>query len=204
MERTALLTDDEIVALCAAAGQPWPIGLPTVEPTSEELTRAGVRGMRSLLVRRLTGSDAEQPGFRPNQMIAEDVEAFLRATERIGIYVAPADNHDAIGGASISTGRTPDGWIIDTVTAAGVHALRAGTASEAAETVLTLAEAAYSGEAFAGDDPPDQWVCVIRFGPDAANHIVLSSGSATGVVDGDPVQDWDPALIRNAFGAPAA
>lgn len=40
--------------------------------------------MRSLMVRRLAGGDAERPGVRPHEMIARDVAAFLDATERVG------------------------------------------------------------------------------------------------------------------------
>ena len=200
MEDSALLTDDEIVALCAADGRPWPLNLATVEPTVEEFTRAGVRGMRSLLVRRLAGSNADAPGVRPNELIAKDVSAFLRATERVGAYIAPASDHAALGGAAVTAARADDGWVMDTSTAAGVHALRAVTADEAATTVLALAESAYRGELFDDAENGAEWVCVIRFGPDAQNVVALSSGSASGHIDGDEVHDWDPDLVRGLFG----
>lgn len=199
MEETALLTDDEIVALCAADGRPWPLSLVTVEPTTEELTRSGIRGMRSLLVRRLTGSNADAPGVRPNELIARDVSAFLDATERVGAYVAPASDHSTLGGASVSAARKEHGWVVDTSTAAGVHALRAATDEEAADAVLTFAESAYSGELFAGVDDRDAWVCVIRFGPDAQNTVALGPGTVSGTIDGDALTSWDPALVRGLF-----
>ncbi|CAM3656785.1 hypothetical protein H7J08_08520 [Mycobacterium frederiksbergense] len=197
MEDTALLTDDEIVALCAADGRPWPLNLTTVEPTAEDLTRAGVRGMRSLLVRRLAGGNADAPGVRPHEWIARDVSAFLGATERVGAYVAPASDHSTLGGAAVSAARADDVWVLDTSTAAGVHALRIATAHEAADAVLALAESAYSGSLFENADA--QWVCVVRFGASAQNTIAVASGSVTGTVDGAPVTSWDPDYVRSLF-----
>ena len=198
MEETALLTDDEIVALCAADGRPWPVGLTTVEPTAEDLARAGARGMRSLMVRRLAGSDADQPGVRPHQLIARDVAAFLDATHRVGAYIAPASDHSVLAGAAVTAARTPDGWVMDTATAAGVHALRAASAEEAAAAVLDLAQKTYSGEVFAArTTEASDWVCVVRLG--AENVITIGHGSVAGVVDGSPVRTWDEALIRSEF-----
>ncbi|MGV0715827.1 hypothetical protein ABQE93_10515 [Mycolicibacterium sp. XJ662] len=198
MEQTALLTDDEIVAVCAADGRPWPVGLATVEPTAEELSRAGMRGMRSLMVRRLAGGDADKPGVRPHAMIARDVAAFLDATDRVGAYIAPASDHSVLGGAAVTAARTAEGWVVDTATAAGVHALRVASSDEATSAILELAEKAYSGELFAGETEA-VWVCVVRYGPDGENMLTIESGSVTGVVDGSPVESWDPERIRAAF-----
>lgn len=199
MEDTALLTDDEIVALCAADGRPWPLSLMTVDPTTEELTRAGIRGMRSLLVRRLAGGNADKPGVRPHELIARDISAFLDATERVGAYIAPASDHSILGGGAVTAARKGDGWVLDTSTAAGVHALRTATATEAADAVLALADSAYSGSLFKDLDANGEWVCVIRFGDDAANTIALASGSVSGTVNGATITAWDPGFIRGLF-----
>lgn len=200
MDDTALLTDDEIVALCAANGRPWPVGLSTVEANAEELTRAGMRGMRSLMVRRLAHADAEQPGMRPHEMIANDVAAFLDATTRIGAYIAPASDHSVLGGASVTVARTDGGWVVDTATAAGVHALRVASVDEAAAAIIGLAEQSYSGALFADDDDDDaSWVCIVRYGSGGRNLLAVGSESVTGTVDDTPVTSWDPALIRAAF-----
>lgn len=199
MEETALLTDDEIVALCAADGRPWPLSLMTVEPTTEELTRSGVRGMRSLLVRRLTGSNADAPGVRPNELIARDVSAFLDSTERVGAYIAPASDHAVLAGAAVSAARKEDGWVVDTSTAAGIHALRAATDDEAAGAVLAFAESAYDGRLFEDADDAAAWVCVIRFGPNSKNTVALGPGTASGSIDGHPLTGWDPAIVRRLF-----
>ncbi|UUO01143.1 hypothetical protein M4D79_21195 [Mycolicibacterium novocastrense] len=199
MEDTALLTDDEIVALCAADGRPWPLSLTTVEPTTEELTRAGVRGMRSLLVRRLAGGNAETPGVRPHELIARDVAAFLDASERVGAYIAPSSDHSVLAGAAVTAGRSNDGWVLDTSTAAGVHTLRMVTDQEAADAVLALAESAYHGNLFDDSDVDGAWVCVIRFGPAAENTIALRKGFVAGSVDGGPVDTWEPERVRRLF-----
>lgn len=199
MEETALLTDDEIVALCAADGRPWPVGLTTVEPTAEELSRAGMRGMRSLMVRRLAGGDADKPGVRPHEMIARDVAAFLDAADRVGAYIAPASDHSVLGGAAVTAARTSDGWVVDTATAAGVHALRAASADEATNAVLELAQKTYTGELFGNDTEASQWVCVVRYGADAENVLTISPGSISGVVSGSTVETWDADRIRAAF-----
>jgi hypothetical protein len=199
VDDTALLTDDEIVALCAVDGRPWPVGLTTVDATAAELTRAGMRGMRSLMVRRLAHHDADAPGMRPHQLIADDISAFLDSTDRIGAYIAPASDHSVIAGASVTAARTPAGWVVDTTTAAGVHALRQASGDQAADVVVGLIEQAHNGALFATDEERTAWTCVVRFGPGLANVIAVSHGSATGTVDGTPVGDWDPATLRSLF-----
>lgn len=201
MEDVALLTDDEIVALCAADGRPWPLGLNTVAMTAEELTRAGMRGMRSLMVRRLAGGNAEAPGVRPHQMIADDIAAFLDAADRVGAYLAPASAPTELGGAAVTAARARDGWILDTVTAAGVHALRQASTDEAITAVLELAEQTYSGMFFSDDTDRAAWVCVLRFGSNAQNAITIGYQSATGEVNGAPVNSWDKQLVLDAFAA---
>jgi hypothetical protein len=123
--------------------------------------------MGSLMVRRLAGGDADKPGERPHEMIARDVAAFLDATDRVGAYIAPASDHSVLGGAAITAARTPNGWMVDTATASGVHALRAASAEEANNAVLELAEKAHSGELFVDTAEASAWVCVVRYGSDA-------------------------------------
>jgi hypothetical protein len=198
VDETALLTDDEIVALCAVDGRPWPLGLTTVDSTAEDLTRAGMRGMRSLMVRRLAHSDADKPGMRPHQMIADDVAAFLSATSRVGVYVAPISDHSVMAGASVTAARTASGWVVDTATAAGVHALRPASAEEAGDAVLELVTRAHGGTLFT-DEESLTWICVVRYGADARNTLIVGEGSVTGTVDGSPVTEWDLELLRGEF-----
>jgi len=200
METTALLTDDEIVALCIADGRPWPLGLSTVEATTEELAKAGIRGMRSLMVRRLAGGDAEKSGMRPNELIANDVAAFLDAANRIGAYIAPAADPSKLGGAAVTAAQTGSGWVVDTATAAGVHALRRATVEEACVAVLELAENTYNGTFFEDEQRRAEWICVLRFGPTAGSALTIGHGKASGQVDGSAVQGWNPDVVRAAFG----
>jgi hypothetical protein len=189
MDDAALLTDDEIVALCAVDGRPWPVGLITVGTSAEELGRAGMRGMRSLMVRRLAAVPSDGSGARPHEDIVRDVAGFLDASRRIGAYVAPAQDHSALAGASVTAAQTRDGWLLDTATAAGVHALRHASTDEAAAAITEIAEKARSGELFNRTPDPAAWVCVVRFGSDDA---IAVSGSGS---DG-----WDPGRIKDAFG----
>lgn len=199
MEDVALLTDDEIVALCAADGRPWPIGLNTVETTAQELSRAGMRGMRSLMVRRLAGGDAEAEGVRPHEMIARDVAAFLDATDRVGAYMARASDPAVLGGAAITAARTDTGWILDTATAAGVHALRQASTEEVTVAVLDIAERIYEGTLFTEEPDRAAWVCVLRFGSDAQNTLAIGHQSVTGEVNGAPVNRWNKQLVLDAL-----
>lgn len=189
MDDAALLTDDEIVALCAVDGRPWPVGLTTVGTSAEELSQAGMRGMRSLMVRRLAAVPSDGSGARPHEDILRDVAGFLDAPRRIGAYVAPAQEHAVLAGASVTAAQTRGGWLLDTATAAGVHALRRASADEAAAAITEVAEKARSGKLFNHAPDPNAWVCVVRLGPDEV--IALSGSGADG---------WDPARIKDAFG----
>jgi len=191
MDEAALLTDDEIVALCAVDGRPWPLGLITVGATTAEMVAAGMRGMRSLLVRQLATEAADGSGVRPHESLARDVVGFLDATRRVGAYVAPASDHSVLAGAAVTAAQTSDGWLLDTVTAAGVHALRRASADESAGAIVELVEQAYSGTFFDSADDPTAWVCVVRYGQDPAEVIAVGKGS--------PAHGWDASLIRDVF-----
>jgi hypothetical protein len=198
MNEASLLTDDEIVALCAIDGRPWPLGLITVGSTAEELTRAGMRGMRSLLVRQLA-IQVDGSELRPHEVLARDIVGFLGATRRIGAYIASASDHSALAGAAVTAAQTSDGWLLDTVTATGVHALRRTSADDAAATVADMAEQAYDGLLFNDADDPAAWVCVVRHGLDSENAFAVGKGILHGAVDGSAVENWDAGPIRDAF-----
>jgi hypothetical protein len=180
MDEAMLLTDDEMVALCIIDGRPWPLGLMTVGTTSDELTQAGLRGVRSLLVRRLlTGSKGADA--LPDPTVAREVAAFIGAETRVGAHVALAADRSVLAGASVNAALTADGWLLDTATADGIHALRRVSADDAAATVIDFVEAVHASHDGGGQD------------------VVASI-----VVAGSPVQEWNPALIREAFGAEGA
>jgi len=191
MDEAALLTDDEIVALCAVVGRPWPVGLITVGATTEEMVAAGRRGMRSLLVRQLASEAADGSGVRPHEILTRDVMGFLDATRRVGVYIAPASDHSVLAGAAVTAAQTSGGWLLDTVTAAGVHALRRASTDESAGAVIELAKQAYSGTLFSSADDPAAWVCVVRYGQGSTEVIAVGKGS--------PEHGWDPSLIHDVF-----
>lgn len=198
MDGTVLLTDDEVVALCVLDGRPWPLGLITVDATAADLARAGARGLRSLFVRQLlVGADGVT---RAESTLAAVLSAFLDAKDRVGAYVAPAVDHSVLGGMSVGAARTDTGWLLDTVTADGVHAFRYATADAAASTVRALAQKAYTGELFGAQTG---WVCVLRFGVDGQNSVAVARQVATGVVDGVAVDGWTDQFVTTAFAAPS-
>ncbi len=177
-----LLTDDEVVALCAIDGRPWPLGLLTVGSSPDDLTQAGLRGVRSLLVRKLMTRSTD--GTRsPHPLLVREVAAFIAATDRVAAHIAPAAGHDILAGASVTAARTADGWLTDAATADGVHSLRRVSADEACTAVVDFVEAAL-------DEARGGMVCVVRRGPAGRDAIVVSQRSA-----------WNPDVVREALGA---
>lgn len=173
-----LLTDDEVVALCAIGGRAWPLGLITVGSSPEDVTQAGLRGARSLAVRKLMTQSAD--GTRsPEPSLAREVAAFADAADRIAAHIAPAADHNFLAGASVTAARTADDWLLDAATADGVHALRRQSADEAATAIVDFVEAVL-------DAARDGVVCVVRSGQDAT---AVSDRSA-----------WNPEAVREAFG----
>jgi hypothetical protein len=120
-----LLTDDEVIALAAVLGRPWPTGLATVESAPEALQEAGIRGIRSLAVRGLlTGDPTTESGFVIHPELEAAVVGFLTAARHIGAYLAPADEPDRLAGASITAASSGSDWWLVSTTAQGVHGIR--------------------------------------------------------------------------------
>ncbi|MEW5808619.1 MAG: hypothetical protein AB1925_04120 [Actinomycetota bacterium] len=174
MTDTVLLTDDEIVAVCAVDGRPWPLGLMTVEPTAVEMAKAGMRGMRSLLVRRYADQGSADAPAVMDTVVARYVAAFLDADRRVGAYVAPSSDPVTLGGASVTAVRSGEDWLLDSTTAAGVHALRMASADEAVEAILGLVDKAEQDELFAEAEDPARWICVAAL--NSALHVVAGDG----------------------------
>ncbi|MDN4521284.1 hypothetical protein [Mycolicibacterium austroafricanum] len=179
MPESVLLTDDEIIALCAIDGRPWPLGLITVEATAVEVARAGMRGMRSLLVREyVREGDGETP--EPDPLLARYIATFLESPVRVGAYVAPATEPSTLGGASVTAAKSEDGWILDSATAAGVHAIRAVSAEEAYAAVTAMVAQAERGTLFAGEADPSRWICATTTGGELT--VANGDGSALSLV----------------------
>ena len=180
MTGTVLLTDDEIVAVCAVDGRPWPLGLMTVEPTAVEMAKAGMRGMRSLLVRRYAAQGTAETPPVMDTLVARYVAAFLDTDRRVGAYVAPSSDPVTLGGASVTAVRSGEDWLLDAATAAGVHSLRTVSAEGVVEALLGLVERAEAGQLFSGADDPTRWVCVAAL--DSGLHVVGGDGATATLV----------------------
>ncbi|SBS75492.1 conserved hypothetical protein [uncultured Mycobacterium sp.] len=182
MTRNFVFTDDEAVALAAVKSQLWPTGLTTVPRTPEAMRDAGMRGIRSLLVRGLV---SVEPGMDGGYVVDPEFESavsgFLGAAKRIGAYLAPAAKPDQLAGASITAARTDLQWWLVSATAKGVHSIRPSGRLEIVDSLAELAEKTYDGTLLAGTTDPASYCCVIRFGAGDDDKIVVSgNGAATG------------------------
>lgn len=177
MAQGILLTDDEIVALAAMLGRPWPIGLATAAPTAGELTRAGARGVRSLVIRGIVTVGADS-GYTPHPGIAAIVETFIRAPRRVGAYIAPAAAVDTMAGASITAVPVAGIWWVDSATAQGIHGFRQADRDEVVGAIADLADQTCDGTLLAGVDDPSAYVCVVVHGDDSAKRTVVTNDSA--------------------------
>src|SRR5262245_23982737 len=140
MTNGLLLTDDEVIALAAVAGRPWPTGLATVDSTPEAQRDAGIRGIRSLAVRGLLTDDpAAVPGFVIHPELQSAVVGFLTATRHIGAYLAPIDEPRRLAGASITAAPSGSSWWLVSTTAQGVHGIRSASRLEVLDALADLA-----------------------------------------------------------------
>lgn len=192
MAQGILLTDDEVVALAALLGRPWPTGLATVAPTADDLTQAGRRGVRSLIVRGIVTADAES-GYTPHPGVAAVIETFLLAPRRIGAYIAPAAAVETMAGAAITAVPVAGIWWIDSTTAQGVHGFRQAQGDEVLAAITELADQTGDGTLLAGTEDPSAYVCVIVYGDKADQRTVVPVGGL-----------WDRAGLEQAFAAAVA
>lgn len=179
MAQGILLTDDEIVALAALLGRPWPTGLATVAATADELTRAGMRGVRSLTIRGILTADAEF-GYSAHPGVSAVIETFLCAPRRIGAYIAPASAVETMAGASITAVPVAGIWWIDSATAQGVHGFRQAEADEVIEAITDLADQTRDGTLLGGVDDPSAYACVIVYGDGPDQRTVVAANSSDG------------------------
>lgn len=163
MDHGLLLTDDEIVAVSALAGTPWPVGLATVGNTAETMRAAALRGVRSLTVRGLLAPRAgSTPGLPPD--LQQAAAAFLQGDRRVGAYLARMDHPEVMEGAAITAAFHNGRWWIDVSTPDGIHALRPIAGAEARTTVEQFARGIQSGELLKTTPNPSAFGCVIRWG----------------------------------------
>jgi hypothetical protein len=197
MKAALLLTDDEVVALAAVVGRPWPTGLATVDGTAELLQEAGFRGVRSLAVRgMLVGDPAGESGFVIHPDVETVVSGFLNASSHVGAYIAPIADTDRLAGASITAATTGTDWWLVTTTAQGVHGIRSATRLEVLDAIADLADKTHDGSLLNGAEDPSAFACMIRWDrPDDEYQLVVEGNRRS---DGTP---WNRAPFVESFAA---
>lgn len=187
MDQGLLLTDDEIVAVSALGGTPWPVGLATVGDTAETLRAAALRGVRSLTVRGLLTTRAGSTPCLPPDL-EQAVAAFLQGNTRVGAYLARMDDPEVMAGAAITAAFHNSSWWTDMSTPDGIHAFRPTTGAEARAAVEHFARGIQSGELLKTAPNPSAFGCVIRWGTADDEKFVLEAN-----------QDSDLCFLQRLF-----
>ncbi|XUV47565.1 hypothetical protein ACRDU6_04080 [Mycolicibacterium sp. ELW1] len=189
-----MLTDDEVIALAAINNQMWPTGLTTVPPKPDAMRDAGMRGIRSLMVRGLINPESgPEGGYRVDPELDSVVTGFLGGAKRIGAYLAPARELNRLAGASITAAGAGSQWWLATATAGGIHNIRPSGRLEIIDALAELAEKTYDGTLLADTTDPSVYSCVIRFGVGDDDKIVVSgNGGTTG-------PEWSRSRLVEAF-----
>lgn len=132
-----LLTDDEVVALSAAAATAWPYGLLTVAADERAIVAAGVRGVRSLAVRGLVSAGTPNGVDYPPSLVNQ-VARIATARRHVMVQVCSREDLLQPRGAMVGAfaGSADGSWLVDSVTLSGVHAMRTTSPEEAAELIL--------------------------------------------------------------------
>jgi hypothetical protein len=140
---TTLLTDDEVVAIAAHRGRPWPTIVTSVDTSSaHELASAMVRGTRSLVVRGLART--ESGAIRLAGPLDTLIEP-LFDDPSLHVYSAPQRSPGQVDGGVVyiypqdTSGRYP----IEVVRGYGLHELSAVGRNDALALLARLIEAAF-------------------------------------------------------------
>ncbi|NDJ91776.1 hypothetical protein [Mycolicibacter kumamotonensis] len=195
MAQGILLTDDEVVALAALLGRPWPTGLATVATTAQELSQAGKRGVRSLIIRGIVTADAES-GYTTHPGVSAVIETFVNASQRIGGYIARSAALETMAGASLTAVPVAGIWWIDAATAQGVHGFRQAEAEEVLAAIAELADHTRDGTLLSGVDDAAEYAFVIVYGDGPEQRIVVPANSSDGTA-------WDRGPLQQVFAAAA-
>lgn len=158
---TQLISDDELVALTAARGGAWPLGLPTVD--GDALASAARRGVRSLTLRGLV--QHRPPGW-------DELSSAISAALESGVeYVAYRADHDdprtSVGPVLAIFAAAPGGRAVDVVSAAGVHSIEQ-LDDDSAD--LLLAEWISATQAANGTIEPVGRAVLVVVGPSNGDH----------------------------------
>ncbi|GAA4076042.1 hypothetical protein ACFFOS_17210 [Nocardioides kongjuensis] len=166
-----LLTDDEVVALAADRESFWPGALPTVPMVRpDDAIRAVLRGQRSLRVRDLLSEAGES-----TPQLVELRDSVLDAEGRIAVYLCDEAFDRVSWDISADLYWYAPGWLVETTTAAGIHAFRQSSRAEATELLVGLTSAALSGGG-------GERLCVALVTERESKAVVVSAGTITGYV----------------------
>jgi hypothetical protein len=183
------LTDDEIVAIAAEHGQPWPTPLPTVATRSPAAVDAAARrGWRSLSVRERAG----------DRLPLDRLRRWAGAELMVQTYVTDADL-STVDGASRSAyyrGAGP-GWLIEVTVPTGVHAFRSAPVPDCARLIeAAVDDAMTSGAGVPGGQGGGFFV--LRLAPSGSGPTRLLAANRDGL------ELWDRAdeLVPRPMPAP--
>jgi len=144
---SAILTDDELVAIAVRAGAAWKGLLPTVSVDSvASLLRAAFRGNRSLVVRGLCSSDG-------SRIMPEMADAVSAASTAPLVLAFVAAENSPLAPTSAGVGvfpLEPTGLVIDVTLANGLHEITRGEIGQAQEVLLGMARLYQSNGSFQG------------------------------------------------------
>ncbi len=201
--QTVLLTDDELVAVALDRESFWPGPLPTVDIEDvAALTAAALRGQRSLFVRGLLAADR---GLDPD--LDREIAPLAGQQDCRTVYLADAGFQRASWAYASTHHPAGTRWIVEEVTAAGVHRFVPVSSAENREYFrILLATAVEAGPGTAEEGEP-AWLCITAAWAGGAGLVAArrgevryldlgEDGQVTSGDSGEHVPDVEAALDR--------
>lgn len=193
MDDPLLLTDDEVAALAADRGRPWPAALPTIDDSEPgPLAAAAFRGARSLFVR---GLGVGEPGRADLDAFLDEV---LGATCRIEVFLGDETMRVKSHALASAHHVLSSGWVFEAISVIGVHRLTRLPSQEHLEYIgALLAGASSHGPRVDGtSEAPSvaaDWLCASAIGPEGgvlvrSRRNEVSAARTTLDVDGPAIQ----------------
>ena len=160
--KVLLLTDDEVVAIAALLGVPWPTPFTVAGRIDREVVEAMVhRGTTSLLVREL--ATAATGSVELGAVVRSYLDPML-ANAHVTMFHCAVDNPDKALGGIVHMHRCDDDVIVEAVAAGGLRQLSRQPAEGWWSMVTRLARAVFDDGV--AERPDGVGLCLLR--PDAA------------------------------------
>lgn len=176
-----LLTDDEVVALAVDREMLWPAGTPTVDPESrEQVAGAAFRGDRSLLARALLRSGNSSS---PAELIGDHVRD---APGSIVAYIGDGRFARVSWGIASAHYPVPSGWLLETVSAAGLHRFSVEPLPDHCRYLEALLSGARDSGPDGGDG--DEQVCILALGGLRTLRLAIARRGVVALADGSGEQ----------------